>query len=348
MAVSFRSDSLMDDWCHVLELSKLRPGESVVVLSSDASLETNVAQGMRGAARMGARIFQMHVPRPVMHAGMDRSLNVGATPLAGNSLAIDTLKKADLIIDTFGLLHSPEQEEILSAGARMLMVVESPDVLSRNLPEQADKDRVMAADRWLRTGKVLRATSCAGTDLRLPIGQFRTIPEYGFADDPGHWDHWPSGFNSTFPNENEAEGMLVIAPGDMLFPFKSLVTDEIACQVKQGRIVSIEGGYDALVLERFLRSYEDPDAFAISHVGWGLQPKSKWTAQLTMDKGDSLGMEARAYAGNFLCSTGPNAEAGGSNKSRCHVDIPMFGCSVYVDDAPMVIDGRVVAEGQKV
>ena len=59
-------------------------------------------------------------------------------------------------------------------------------------------------------------------------------------------------------------------------------------------------------------------------------------------------LDARAYYGNFLFSTGPNSEAGGSNNSACHVDIPMGHCSVSLDGEPMTIDGDVVAADQRV
>ncbi|MDO9216773.1 MAG: 2,5-dihydroxypyridine 5,6-dioxygenase, partial [Lacisediminimonas sp.] len=106
--------------------------------------------------------------------------------------------------------------------------------------------------------------------------------------------------------------------------------------------------FEAAFLNRYMDAYDDPRAYAISHVGYGLQPKARWTAQALMDKSASLGMEARSYYGNFLFSTGPNAEAGGSNDCRCHIDMPMANCSVYLDGEPMVIDGRVVAPEQKV
>jgi hypothetical protein len=63
------------------------------------------------------------------------------------------------------------------------------------------------------------------------------------------------------------------------------------------------------------------------------------------DKFQSLGMDARAYYGNFLFSTGPNSEAGGSNNSQCHVDIPMAACSVSLDGEPITIDGDVRCDG---
>jgi 2,5-dihydroxypyridine 5,6-dioxygenase len=46
------------------------------------------------------------------------------------------------------------------------------------------------------------------------------------------------------------------------------------------------------------------------------------------DKRQSNGLESRSFAGNFMFSTGPNAEAGGTRHTPCHLDIPMMDCSV--------------------
>jgi 2,5-dihydroxypyridine 5,6-dioxygenase len=48
-----------------------------------------------------------------------------------------------------------------------------------------------------------------------------------------------------------------------------------------------------------------------------------------------------------MFSTGQNADIGGKRHTACHLDIPMQGCSVKVDEAPMVVDGDVVAPDQK-
>jgi 2,5-dihydroxypyridine 5,6-dioxygenase len=54
-----------------------------------------------------------------------------------------------------------------------------------------------------------------------------------------------------------------------------------------------------------------------------------------------IGMDARAFEGNFLWSMGPNNEAGGSRTTACHIDIPMRRCSVALDGQPVVISGVV-------
>jgi 2,5-dihydroxypyridine 5,6-dioxygenase len=48
-----------------------------------------------------------------------------------------------------------------------------------------------------------------------------------------------------------------------------------------------------------------------------------------------------------LFSTGPNQELGGTNDTQCHVDVPMRGCSLYLDDEPIVVDGDIAVEEMK-
>lgn len=45
-----------------------------------------------------------------------------------------------------------------------------------------------------------------------------------------------------------------------------------------------------------------------------------------------------------MFSTGPNNELGGPNDTACHLDIPMRGCSLYLDDEAIVVDGTIVVK----
>ena len=46
--------------------------------------------------------------------------------------------------------------------------------------------------------------------------------------------------------------------------------------------------------------------------------------------------------GTYCFSTGPNGELGGHNDTHCHLDLPMRGCTLYLDDEPIVKDGEIV------
>ena len=60
------------------------------------------------------------------------------------------------------------------------------------------------------------------------------------------------------------------------------------------------------------------------------------------DKSDFNGTELRAFAGNFLWSTGANEVAG--RFCRGHFDLPMRSCSVFLDDNPVVESGKLIKE----
>jgi 2,5-dihydroxypyridine 5,6-dioxygenase len=58
------------------------------------------------------------------------------------------------------------------------------------------------------------------------------------------------------------------------------------------------------------------------------------------DKRDFNGTELRAFAGNFLFSTGANEVAG--RHTLGHFDLPLRNCTVSLDGVAVVDEGRVV------
>lgn len=336
-------------WREVLELSKVKKGETVVILTGSESNPRYIEASTAAAQTLGATVFRIDMP-PINQdkaIGTDPTAYVGSTPLDGNDAAMEAMKRADLIVDLMLLLHSPEQEQILKAGTRMLLAVEPPEILARMMPSADDKRRIKAASAVLKKAKTMTVTSPSGTDFSCKIGSFPILEEYGFADEPGRWDHWPSGFLATWPTEKTAKGTVVLDAGDIIFPFKSYVQSPIELSIENGFITKIDGGFEAEYLREYMHSFEDPDAFAVSHLGWGLQPKAQWTALGMYDKDASIGMDGRSFYGNFLFSTGPNGEAGGKRHTPCHIDIPMRNCSVSLDGKAMTKKGEVIPKAQR-
>jgi len=330
---------------HVLRNSKVDETQTVAVLRSHYSNDRIARAAMEAAIRLKAKVYGVELPsfNHPKAMGNDMTAYCGDTALTGNTAAQRALECADLIVDTMLLLHSPEQEQILKTGTRILLAVEPPEMLARMLPTQEDKIRVQAAEKVLKAASSMHVTSKAGTDFRARLGQYPTVTEYGFADEPGRWDHWPSGFLFSWPNEGTAEGTLVIDTGDILLPFKSYAREPITLEVREGFVRKISGGFDAEYLRDYMNYFNDPEVFGISHIGWGLQPRAQWTAMGLHDRNDGMCMDARAFAGNFLFSTGPNTEVGGSRKTPCHMDIPLRACDVMLDGQAVVRGGKVVA-----
>ncbi|KXV01338.1 2,5-dihydroxypyridine 5,6-dioxygenase [Caballeronia megalochromosomata] len=337
---------LIEAWKTVLTLSRLEPGQTVTLLTGAATHPQTLACALIATQSMGAIVNRLDLPPVNGEKALSRDAlaYLGETPLTGNRAAIAALKASDLVLDLMTLLFSPEQHEILASGAKILLAVEPPEVLVRMTPTLADKERVLAATRRIANAREMRVTSKAGTDLRCPLGAFPAIAEYGFVDEPGRWDHWPSGFALTFPNDGGANGRIVIDRGDILLPQKSYCTEPIALTVEGGYARNIEGGVDAALLHEYILSFEDPEAFAISHIGWGLQRRAHWSTLGLYDREATLGMDARAFDGNFLFSLGPNSEGGGTRTTACHIDIPLRRCTVSLDGVDVVREGRTVEE----
>jgi len=342
MAVS--DHDLISAWKEVLTLSKLEPGQIVTVLTSSSTHPQTLSTAMTAAALMGATVNRLDLPPVNAEKALSRDslAYLGTTPLTGNRAAIAALKESDLVLDLMTLLFSPEQHDILSTGTKILLAVEPPEVLVRMVPSEDDRRRVSQAARLLEGKREMHITSDAGTDLRCPLGEFPVIQEYGFVDQPGRWDHWPSGFVLTWPNERQTNGTLVIDRGDILLPMKCYAQEAIVVTVKDGFVTDIEGGLDAELLSDYMASFKDPEAYAMSHIGWGLQPRAQWSTLAMYDREATIGMDARAYEGNFLFSFGPNNEAGGSRTTACHIDIPLRRCTVALDGTPVVKDGKVL------
>jgi 2,5-dihydroxypyridine 5,6-dioxygenase len=58
-----------------------------------------------------------------------------------------------------------------------------------------------------------------------------------------------------------------------------------------------------------------------------------------LDKRDFNGTELRAFAGNFLYSTGANEQAG--RYTLGHFDLPMRHCTVQLDGEVVVREGQL-------
>jgi 2,5-dihydroxypyridine 5,6-dioxygenase len=251
--------------------------------------------------------------------------------------------ECDLVVDVTvgGLIHSDVRTRITGAGKRMLFVAEPPDVLERLMGSPALRSVVERAGSRLRAGTTLHVTSAAGTDLTADISgpELPITHQWGYVDEPGRWDHWPSGFVACFPHDGSAEGTLVLQPGDALIPWQRYVREEVRFTVEKGFITEVTGGADAMLLRDYFASWDDPEVWALSHLGWGLLPVARWSAFDVYDPRTLYGQELRSSAGNFMWSTGSNRFA--DRETPAHLDIPMHSCTVTIDDVAVVRDGQL-------
>ena len=348
MGSSSFSESMFTDLCErMLGLCRLSPDESLVVLSQGQERVDYVDAFLTAGQRLGAKVMNLRLPVLLSATSGEVGVwTVGKTPLSGNQPAVEILKGADMVVETLFMLFSDELTEIQSAGTRILTCIEPVDLLARLFPTEDLKRRTDAAVELLSDASVLRFTNHAGTDVAYKIG-YPVKAQFGYVDRPGQWDHWPSGgMVLTCGADDAIDGLVVVDRGDILLPFKQYVQEPVEFVIESGRITAVNGdGYQAELIRQYMSDFDDPDAYGLSHIGWGLDERAKWQALATDSRGH--GMELRAFCGNVLFSTGPNDLVGGPNHSSCHLDIPMRNCSLFLDDRPVIVDGEIVVEAMK-
>ena len=188
------------------------------------------------------------------------------------------MKKADFVVDvsTGGMLYSNEQNEILATGTRILRVREPDDSLLRLLPQQEVRARTIKGGERLAASGRLRITSEDGTDITMERGKRPVSIQYGMADEPGRWDHWPTGLITTTVIEESVEGALVIGSASIIFPFERYITEPIRIQFDHGVATAIEGGREAIMLRDLLATQNSQNCRRVAHVGWGTDHRARW------------------------------------------------------------------------
>ncbi len=330
-----------------LRLCAVKEGETVIVLSQGDDRVDYANAFLMAARRLGATSYNIRLSETANTLTGSGIATVGVSGLAGNTSAMEALKGADLVIDLVFLLWSKEQLEIQAAGTRMLMVIEPLGSLVRMFPTTEQRERVEISAELLGKAKTLRMTNQAGSDVTYQLGTYPIVTEWGYTDEPGRWDTWPSGFLFTGGADDGVDGKVVVDVGDIIVaPFNRYATDQIEFTIESGLVTDVRGGLEARLLQDYIDEFDDPRAYGISHIGWGINEKSRWSHRANNVGG--FGQEARSFYGNVMFALGPNQELGGTNDTPAHIDIPMRGCSVFLDDEPVIVDGDFVVPELKV
>jgi len=331
-----------------LELCRVKGGETVAIVSDLGTRREYIEATFAAAEQLGADVYDLCVN---MIPGWTK---VGVPTIGRCKGTLEALKAADLIVIFHVPLFASWLKEVRKAGARVQMIIDAPDDLEQLQSPPGLRDAVLHAHELLAKTKEVRVTSPAGTDLTYRCGDYPVMSQYGYADLPGRFDHWGAGHVHTFPNEGSANGTVVMQPGDIvILPYCRYVADPVRLAIEHGFITAIEGGIDAKLMRDWLednqRGEQDRDPFAVSHLGWGLNPQARWYwMALQGDTPERARAAARVFPGNFLFSTGPNTEGGGTRSTRGHYDVPMRDCTMFLDSKAIIENGKIVDERMKV
>jgi 2,5-dihydroxypyridine 5,6-dioxygenase len=325
-----------------LELSQVKRGETIAIVSDLGTRREYIQSAFAASDELGADIYEMCVN------SIPGWTKVGVPTIGHCKGTLAAMKEADLIVIFHVPLFTKWLKEVMDGGTRVLMIIDAPDDLDQLMSPKGLKDALKYAESIYKRTRKVRVTSEAGTDFSYECGEYPVMSQWGYADEKGHFDHWGAGHIHTFPNEGSATGRVVFAPGDIIIlPYARYVTDQVILEVRDGHVVKIEGGLDAKLMRDWLEdgksSETDRDPYAISHLGWGMNPQARWYGMgLNGDDPERNRASARVFPGNFLFSTGPNTQGGGKRSTRGHYDVPMRDCTVTLDNRVIIDNGKLV------
>ena len=336
----------IDCFAAVFERCKLAPGEVAAILSESQSRPINVQLAELALHRLGAQPFHIVVPTPAQSSPVPMR-STGASDVIQNIRpVVGALASTSFVVDCTveGLLHAPELPEILQGGARVLMISnEHPEAVERLAPDDALEGKVKLGMKMLREANTMTIPSAAGSNLAVDLTGAVAGGGWGWVTRPGIMSHWPDGLCLCFPNTGTVNGTLVLDRGDVNLTFKRYLDAPITLRIEDDYVAAIEGdGVDADLMRSYFAAWDDRDAYATSHIGWGMNQGARWDAMTMYDRRDFNGTELRAFAGNVVYSTGANEVAG--RQTLGHFDLPIRNCTVQLDDQAVVKDGVLQGE----
>jgi 2,5-dihydroxypyridine 5,6-dioxygenase len=330
------------------ELCKVARGETIAVVSDLGTRREYVQAAFAAADDLGADIYEMCVN------SIPSWTKVGVPTIGQCKGTLEAACAADLLVIFHVPLFTKWLKQVQEARTRVLMIIDAPDDLEQLMSPPGLKEALKHAESVYGKTRKVRVTSDAGTDLHYECGEYPVMTQWGYADEPGHFDHWGGGHIHTFPNEGSANGTVVFQPGDIvILPYCRYVADPVRLEIRAGHIVRIEGGLDAKLMRDWLEDgrtgEKDRDPYAVSHLGWGMNPQALWYGiALHGEEPERHRAAARTFSGNFLFSTGPNTQGGGQRNTRGHYDVPMRDCTLLLDGKPVIESGKLVDPKMKV
>lgn len=196
-------------------------------------------------------------------------------------------------------------------------------------------DRVVELTRGAER---VRMRTEAGHDV-----QFVNDPDHpyvnaaGYARTPG--SHMFPGQISWTPKLGSVNGTVVF--DGSVVPEYGLVREPVSLTIEADRVVAINGGPDAMWLQRWLTSWNDDGMFRLAHTSYGFHPRAELTGQLGEDERiwgcTQWGLGA---IGKILLP--PDGVTAAS-----HIDGICLNTSTWLDERPLTDAGIVVDERVK-
>ncbi|MGC8701220.1 MAG: aminopeptidase [Thermoplasmata archaeon] len=293
-----------------------KPDEEVLIVTDTSKLNIGYAFAMVAKSIGAETSVAIMTPRK-MH-GNEPPNSIG-----------EAMKGADVILmpTSTSLSHTNAREEASKKGARIASMPTITEEIIKG-PLMADYARIK--EKTLKLTDILTDAEEAviitklGTNLKLNLKNRKGLADTGIFHNKGDFGNLPAGEAYIPPVENYGDGDLVI---DGAMAGIGILSKPIKISFKNGRIINIEGGYEAEKLRKILEN-SDENSWKIAELGIGTNDEAYLMGNVLLDE--------KVY-GTVHVAIGDNIHMGGFQKSSVHLD-------GIIKNPTLILDGKTIIE----
>ncbi len=306
----------LDALSHQLELCKIDPDSSVVVIFDAQASPDRVALIRAAVERTGAEAIEI---RPMQTSHRDQRLLRSA------------LEGADIVIATNAGAFPLDQGD----HQTLYLCDVAPQEFA---PHASLRRRVTALSTRLEAAETLLLTDAHGSELHIRLSGGVVGSDHGLIDSEHTVAHFPAGWVSVTPARASVNGQLVVMPGDANLGAARVVTSPVVLQIVDDHVSAIVGeSPDADVLRALFEHPNEPSAYGVAELSLGMNPGTN--APRAFDSRLLDPVIARLFAGVVTVSFGENLVADRPCAQR--VTLSLSRRTVHLDGLPIVVGGRL-------
>jgi 2,5-dihydroxypyridine 5,6-dioxygenase len=311
------------------DLLCLKKGENVLIYA-DTSADERVVNALAVAATIeGAIPMVAWVITP-------QEVNIEPPrPLAS------AMKNTDVIcfLEKMYIIHTQAILDAFEAGARADyfggMDVDAVIRCIGNINFRGMVELGDAIVQLMKRAKTMRITTQAGTDLTYTLDPNRPVNHNtGISNKKGQMS-FLGGQISVAPIEETINGVIVF--DGALWPPKSLglLKNPVHLEVEKGKVVNVKGKAEALILEKWWKSFNHQNVYNIAHISPGFNPGAQLCGNIVEDE--------RVFG---IVEIGIGSQTvrlkGKAGSAPTHTDGIMCDPTVWVDETIIEKDGEYV------
>lgn len=309
---------------------RLEPGDEVCIVT-DTEVSPLVYYSISGAVKAAGGVATVHVIEPLLVPSAEPPRAVAAA-----------MVNCDFLINccSRSITHSQAAHAAyLDHGIRYVVMSNPTEDLLLRGAATADFDVVrdisLKTRDALNAGTTVQITSPEGTDVTFDTTGRPFYPYYGEFLDGGTVTVFPGGEVNTTPNEDSGNGRIVF---DAFLMEIGLLTEPVAWDLEDGKIVRVSGGTQAREFERILETRGDEFSRYIGELSVGTNYAARSIGSALEDKE----VYGRVH---IACGTGVSSPDGAFRaryQSTLHLDGIISNPTLTVDGKPVVENGEIL------